>query len=130
MHEDIAPVGMTSDVAGELIDALQDALALNGRRVHRLGSARTSVTFEILDEHGAAVTLLLDRHPPVVVDAGEPAEVTITFTTAQAVSFMRGEMVLPNQLMAGTVTSRGPVRRYLRVDPILRSLLRAGVCDA
>ena len=117
--------------ASELANALQRALALGGRPVHRLGSAHTSVTYEILDEEGAAVTLLLDRHPPVVVGGDEPAEVTISFTRAQAVRFMRGEMILPNELLSGKVGSRGPVRRYLRVDPILRALFeRAHEADA
>jgi hypothetical protein len=111
-----------ADVASELALALERALAMGGRPVHRLGSAHTSVRYEILDEVGAAVTLLLDRHPPVVVDGDEPAEVTIGMTRAQVVRFMRGEMILPNELLSGKVSSRGPVRRYLRVDPILRAL--------
>jgi len=111
-----------ADVASALTAALEAALALGGRPVYRLGSAHTSVTYEILGEDGAAVTLLLDRHPPEVVDGDEPAEVTISFTSAQAVRFLRGEMILPNELLAGNVASRGPVRRYLRVDPILRGL--------
>jgi hypothetical protein len=116
------PTDAPTDAASELVSALQHALALGGRPVYRLGSAHTSVTYEIVDEDGAAVTLLLDRHPPAIVDGNEPAEVTIAFTRAQAVRFLRGEMILPNELLAGNVTARGPVRRYLRVDPILRGL--------
>jgi hypothetical protein len=117
-------VAASKDVAPELMSALQDALALGGRAVRRLGAARTTVSYEIREEAGAAVTLLLDRRPPVVADGGGPAEVTITFTRAQAVRFMRGEMILPNELVAGSVCARGPARRYQRVDPILRGLLR------
>ena len=123
VREHTTPTEVPMDVACELMVALEHALALNGRRVHRLGAARTSVTYEILDEAGGTVTLLLDRHPPIVVKVAQPAEITIGLTTAQAVSFIRGEMIIPNELLAGTVTARGPVRRYLRVDPILRGLL-------
>ncbi|HEX6391787.1 MAG TPA: hypothetical protein VFZ89_20135, partial [Solirubrobacteraceae bacterium] len=79
VQENPTPADSPADVASELHVALERALALGGRAVHRLGSAHTSVTYEILDEEGAAVTLLLDRHPPVVVNGEEPAEVTISF---------------------------------------------------
>lgn len=123
VEENSQPARGPALIASELAAALESALAFGGRPVYRLGSAHTSVTYEILGENVAAVTLLLDRHPPVVVDGDEPAEVTIGLTSEQAVRFTRGEMILPNELLAGHVVARGQVRRYLRVDPILRSLL-------
>lgn len=110
-------------VAAELRAALERAIAFGGRSVHRLGSARTSVTFSIDGHPDAAVTLLLDRHPPEVVPGHEPAEVAIEFSREQAEAFLRGELVLPNEIMAGAVLARGPVRSYLRTDPVLRALL-------
>jgi hypothetical protein len=112
-----------SDVAAELRSALGRALALGGRPVHRLGSAGTSVTFCVGGDPAAAVTLLLDRHPPVVVSGDEAAEIAIHLSPEQAAAFVRGELILPNEIMSGAVGARGPVRRYLGADPVLRALL-------
>jgi len=115
-----------SDTALALRHGIEQALAFGGRPVYRLGSARTSVRF-VIDGHAAcATTVLLDRHPPEVVDGDEPAEVTIVLTAAQADLFLCGRMILPNELAAGTARWHGPVRRYLRIDPILRGLLKRG----
>jgi len=110
-------------VAAELRAALERAVAFGGRPVYRLGSARTSVTFSVEGHPDAAVTLLLDRHPPEVLSGDEPAEVAIDFSREQAEVFVRGELILPNEIMAGAVLARGPVRSYLRADPVLRALL-------
>jgi hypothetical protein len=112
-----------SDIVAELRAALERALALGGRPVHRLGSAGTSVTFCVDGEPPAAVTLLLDRHPPVVVSGDEAAEIAIHLSSEQAIAFIRGELILPNEIMSGAVGARGPVRRYLGADPVLRALL-------
>ena len=110
-------------VAADLRAALGRALELGGRPVHRLGSAGTSVTFAIDDEPDPVVTLLLDRHPPEIRPGNEPAEVAIAFSRDQARAFLRGELILPNEILSGAVGTRGPVRRYLVADPVLRGLL-------
>lgn len=103
--------------------SLERALGLGGRPVLRLGSAGTSVRFVVGGDVGGAVTLLLDRFPPVVVNGGEPAEITIELDVGQAELFVGGRLVLPNCLLRGEVGCRGPVRKYLGFDPILRALL-------
>lgn len=112
-----------SDVADALHAALERAIALGGRPVHRLGSAGTSVTFEVGGNAADAVTLLLDRHPPAVHPGEEAAEITIHLTVEQGIAFTQGELILPNALMSGAVSASGPVRRYLGADPVLRALL-------
>lgn len=107
----------------DLRPCIERALGLGGRPVHRLGSAGTSVTFRVLPAEELSVTLLLDRRPPAVVDGSEPAEITIELDADQAHRFSRGELVLPNCILRGEVACRGPVRRYLAFDPILRALL-------
>lgn len=115
----------------QLRGSLERAFDLGGRRVHRLGSAKTSVTFEVDGSAERSITLLLDRHPPEIADGAEDAEITIELSGEQADRFARGELVLPNCLLRGEVASRGPVRKYLALDPILRSLLaRAHDADA
>lgn len=112
-----------TDIAAELRAALERALGLGGRPVHRLGTAGTSITFEVGGDPAAAVTLLLDRQPPAIHSGDEAAEITIHLTAEQAVAFMQGELILPNALMSGAVRASGPVRRYLGADPVLRALL-------
>jgi phospholipid/cholesterol/gamma-HCH transport system ATP-binding protein len=90
----------------------------------RLGHARTSVRFAI-GAGEAGVTLLLDRRPVTLADAGESAEIEIAVSPQQALLLAEGRLPLPAALMAGAVQCTGPVRRYLEVDPILRGLLRA-----
>ena len=91
--------------------------------MHRLGSAGTSVTFRIVDTDQPPVTLLLDRHPPEVAGGDEPAEIVIELTPDQASTFARGELVIPNCVLRNQIGCRGPVRKYLSFDPILRGLL-------
>jgi hypothetical protein len=111
------------EVAAGLREALEQALAMGGRPVHRLGSAGTSVTFLLAGERDLSATVLLDRHPPEVTNGSEPAEITIELDAEQADDFIAGQLVLPNCIHQGQVLCRGPVRKYLSFDPILRALL-------
>ncbi len=94
-----------------------------GSQVERLGSAGTSVTFLVADAPKRSVTLLLDRSPPEVTDGGSPAEITIELDKKQAEGFARGELALPTRIASGEIPYTGPVRKYLSLDPIVRSLL-------
>lgn len=109
--------------AAHLRRNLERVLASGDARLIRLSAAETSVSFQTIDDPDASVTILLDRHPPVLADGHEPAEITIELTAAQATRLARGALLLPNALIAGDVRYTGPVRKYLAVDPVLRSLL-------
>ena len=112
---------MTSKAA--LRGALQRALEHDERSAHRLSNAGTSVTFDVVDDESVAITLLLDREPPAISD-DRGAEITITLHEGQAELFARGDLVVANCLMTGSIDYQGPVRKYLAVDPVLRHLLR------
>ena len=75
------------------------------------------------------MTLLLDREPPEVVAGVEPAEITIEMDREQAARFAAGELVLPNLILRDEVAWRGPVRKYLSLDPVLRGLLARSKAD-
>jgi hypothetical protein len=109
--------------AAHLRRNLERVLASGDSRLIRLSAAETSVSFQTRDAPDASVTILLDRHPPVLTDGHEPAEITIELTAAQARRLARGALLLPNALIGGEVAYTGPVRKYLAVDPVLRSLL-------
>jgi hypothetical protein len=124
MRAESVPQEDTDMVVGAALQrALERALALRGRAVYRLGAAGTSVTFAIDDDPGGGVTILLDRHPPAVRPRAEPSELTVGLSREQALAFIRGELVLPNEIATGAVSAWGAARRYLRVDPVLRALL-------
>ena len=110
-------------MAGQLHESLEEALLIGGDQVRRLGSAGTSVTFLVVDAPKMSVTLLLDRDPPEVAEGSSPAEITIEMDSDQALAFARGELSLPTRILSGDIAYSGPVRKYLSLDPIVRSLL-------
>lgn len=114
---------MSTRSGAGLRERLERVLSSGDPRLNRLSAAETSVTFLNLDDRSASATLLLDRQPPIVASGDEPAEITIELTGEQAIRFARGTFLLPNALIAGETTHRGPVRKYLAVDPVLRGLL-------
>jgi hypothetical protein len=103
--------------------ALEEVVNSDDPRLTRLSQAGTSVSFVNLDAPNDSVTMLLDRDPPVVADGSEPAEITIELTGDQAGKVARGTLSLPPALLNGQVSYRGPVRKYLMVEPVLRSML-------
>jgi phospholipid/cholesterol/gamma-HCH transport system ATP-binding protein len=106
-----------------LRNSIEAALACGATSVNRLSYARTSVGFRIAGDGEQSVTVLLDRKPPRLAGADEPAEVEITLTPEQGVLFAEGALAIPAAVVAGEVETRGPVRKYLEVDSILGSLL-------
>jgi hypothetical protein len=111
------------DHAWELRACFERVFSGKGRAIRRLGSAGTSVAFQLTGAQRGSVTVLLDRHPPCVTDGSEPAEILIELTTDQAEAFARGSLLLPTAILEGEIRFRGPVRKYLAVDPIIRALL-------
>jgi phospholipid/cholesterol/gamma-HCH transport system ATP-binding protein len=110
-------------LAGDrLRGALQRALDADAELAKRLSRARTSVRFKV-GETDQGVTLLLDRDPPSLTYPHEPAEIEIGLTTTQARRLADGDLPVAAGGFAGAVSFRGPVRKYLEVDPILQRLL-------
>jgi hypothetical protein len=111
-------------VAATLRARLEEVLdlAADDPRRTRLSNADTSVTFAVRGAESESVTLLLDRNPPTVAPAGDPAEVGIELTPAQALDYAGGGVSLGPLMLAGEVNYRGPVRKYLMVDAVFRGL--------
>jgi phospholipid/cholesterol/gamma-HCH transport system ATP-binding protein len=106
----------------ELRYALERGLASELAEVGRLSYARTSVRFRLVGTRDS-VTVLFDRRPPKIASADEPAEIEIELTHEQVERFCCGALLMPAVVVSGEVGARGPVRRYLEVDPILRGIL-------
>jgi phospholipid/cholesterol/gamma-HCH transport system ATP-binding protein len=93
--------------------------------VRRLSYARTSVSFRVTGATSPS-TLLLDRRPPELGGPGEPAEIEIELTPEQALNLADGRLPMPAAILRGTVRYRGPVRKYLEIDPMVQWLLGRG----
>jgi phospholipid/cholesterol/gamma-HCH transport system ATP-binding protein len=102
--------------------ALQRALSSGVSEVRRLSYARTSVRFSVAGR-GPEATLLLDREPPEVAGPEEPTEIEIVLSAEDVSHFVTGALPMPTAVLTGAVTTHGPIRKYLEVDPILRGLL-------
>lgn len=86
----------------------------------RLSLANTSVHIHFTDDIG--LTLRLDSQPitaePRVVGQ---AEVELWGSADKFLTFIRGERHLAMAIMHGDIEFAGPVRKFLRIMPILRS---------
>lgn len=86
----------------------------------RIARADTSVHIHFTDTDG--VTLRLDRTPieaePRIVGH---AEVELWGSAEKFLSYARGERHLAMAIMHGEVEWSGPVRKFLRIMPILRA---------
>jgi hypothetical protein len=88
----------------------------------RMSFANTVIHIRFTDDDTAGCTIWLDRNPI----AAEPrlvgdAEIELLAPTSVYVSMVKGPEVLAMAIAKGQATYTGPVRKYLRVVPILRS---------
>jgi phospholipid/cholesterol/gamma-HCH transport system ATP-binding protein len=110
----------TVSASDALYAALSDALASKRSEVTRLTYSRTSVRIVLPDD---AFTLVLDERPPRVSDEAASAELEIVLDGDQAERFARGQLHVTAEVLAGRIATRGAIRRFLEVEPILRGLL-------
>jgi len=115
---------MTLPSAERLAELTAEWFATGADNPHlgaRLALADTVVHFHFTDTAG--VTLMLDRTPiealPRIV--GE-AEVEIWISPEQVLKMLRREEQMAMLISEGEIDYRGPVRKFLRIVPILRSL--------
>jgi phospholipid/cholesterol/gamma-HCH transport system ATP-binding protein len=98
------------------------AAAKNEHTAHRLSMAGTSVRIELTDDPSLAVTLLLDRSKVEVLSGSHPAEVELAMSSIDLEKLAAGELSLAMGIGRGQVRATGPVRKFLRVEPIVRQL--------
>jgi len=125
MSSDVSTLSVADEASARTLrSALERALHSGHHAVPRLVHADTTVAFRTVD--GDSVVLLLDRLPCEVTTGDPPGievEVEIELTAAQAGAFAVGALPLTAAIVGGEVVARGPVRKYLEVDAILRTLL-------
>jgi hypothetical protein len=84
----------------------------------RAALADTTVGIRLSD--GYTVTLFLDREPVELDTAEYDTEIALAMTAPQLEQLIRGELALAMEIAHGRIAYTGPVRKFLRIVPILR----------
>jgi hypothetical protein len=92
----------------------------------RVSRASTTVTLTLADEPDCVCTLLLDRSPIEIEEGAADGECELSIASVDLERIWSRDFHLPMAIARGRVGVRGPIRKFLRVVPILRS---AGVAD-
>jgi hypothetical protein len=85
-----------------------------------LSRANTTVRIVLADDPELSVGLLLDRQPIAVTDGTDPAEVEMSIVSVDLSRLYSPDFHLSMAIQRGRVGYRGPVRKFLRVTPVVR----------
>lgn len=99
--------------------AIVDALAADPVRRRRVAAADVTVELRFADDDTTAVLVLRDGDVALHTDSLQHADVALDLTTDALERLVAGEP-LAIQIADGRIGYRGVVRRFLRVEPILR----------
>jgi phospholipid/cholesterol/gamma-HCH transport system ATP-binding protein len=113
---------MTAQRALDRFSATIEAASHNERVARRLALADTSVRIELADEPDLAITLLLDGKTIEVGGGDLPAEVDMSLSSVDLERLSSDDFNLSMAIAHGRVQVSGPVRKFLRVMPIIRQL--------
>jgi hypothetical protein len=109
-----------TEAALERFCAAMEGARSDERMSRVLARARTTVRIELADEPELSVTLLLDRDPIEIVDSAESAEVEISIVSVDLARLYSPDFHLAMAIARGRVGYSGPVRKFLRVTPVVR----------
>jgi phospholipid/cholesterol/gamma-HCH transport system ATP-binding protein len=109
--------------------AIEDA-ALDEHVARRLGQADTTLRIELADEPDLAITLGLQPAQIEVGSGNVPAEVEIVISSVDLERLWSTDFHLAMAIARGRVVVDGPVRKFLRVMPIVRQLAPSDVAEA
>lgn len=84
--------------------------------------ADTTLTITLADELDLSLTLLLDRDPVDVVDGEADAEARMWIASVDLERIWSRDFFLAMAITKGRVRMEGPIRKFLRVVPMLRTL--------
>ena len=88
----------------------------------RLALAATTITLTLADEADLSITLLLDRSPIEVIDGFADAESQMWIASVDLARIWSPDFYLPMAIAKGRIRIAGPVRKFLRIVPILRTV--------
>jgi hypothetical protein len=117
-------VGARSEATVEDICEVLEAACADPRVAAKLASAGTSVAIVLADEDDVRATLLLDREPiEIARGASVAAESEIRIIGADLKRMCTEEFHLPMAMARGRVQWSGPVRKFLRLAPVIGQIL-------
>ena len=106
-------------VLEEFASIIEDA-ASDPELSRRLSLAETTVECVLMDDPDLSVTMLLDRNPiEVRRNSHEAAEITLRIASFDLAHLASEDFRLPMAIARGRVQATGPVRKFLRVVPVL-----------
>jgi hypothetical protein len=88
----------------------------------RLKLADTTINITLADEPDLSVTILLDRSPIEVVDGAVDAEARMWIASVDLTRIWSPDFYLAMAITKGRLRVEGPVRKFLRIVPVLRVL--------
>jgi hypothetical protein len=88
----------------------------------RLKLAGTTINITLADEPDLSVTILLDRSPIEVVDGVSDAEARMWIASVDLTRIWSPDFYLAMAITKGRLRVEGPVRKFLRIVPVLRVL--------
>jgi hypothetical protein len=88
----------------------------------RLKLADTTINITLADEPDLSVTILLDRSPIEVVDGVVDAEARMWIASVDLTRIWSPDFYLAMAITKGRLRVEGPVRKFLRIVPVLRVL--------
>jgi hypothetical protein len=93
----------------------------------RVAQAGVLVRLDFGDRPVQPVFLCFDVMPPFATTEPQPrrADVTLGLNTIDLSAYLRQGEQLPLRILSGEVRFEGPVRKFLRVLPVLRAALHA-----
>lgn len=102
--------------------ATLEEAAADPQRATRLAVVGTTVAFDVRDLPGDPLVVRLGPDAVAVDDAGGPAEIRLELDAVDVHEMFAGGLHLPMKIAAGRVGYEGPVRRFLRVAPVVAGL--------
>jgi hypothetical protein len=103
------------------VQMLEDGVQSRGLD-DRLALANTTVTITLADEPDLSTTLFLDRSPIEIVDDAVDSEAGMWIASVDLQRIWSGDFYLPMAIAKGRVRIRGPIRKFLRIVPILHAI--------
>ncbi len=119
--------------AERVLDEFMDTLATGVRDKglnDRLALARTTITITLADEPDLSTTLILDRSPVEIVDGERDGEARIWIASVDLERIWSRDFHLPMAIAKGRVRIAGPVRKFLQIVPILRTVASSPISAA
>lgn len=113
---------------GEFVETLESGVRHHGLD-DRLALAGTTITITLSDEPDLSTTLMLDRSPIEVVLGTHEAEAQMWIASVDLQRTWSPDFYLPMAIAKGRVRIAGPVRRFLRVVPIMRAVCEPAAAD-